>query len=718
MRLVWYEWKKLWKNASVLKIFLFFLLLSGIVFWGELDKNREWIPEYLKMHGLLEEEQGGAAEWVEQKKASQSAAGYEQWKALEQIGREVEAQNGYAAYRESIQNRYEKGREISIFADPDSDRNAYGKRIAQAYEKLDIQAPMELHPYLGVEQLLDFYAGDLLAAVFLIYLTGVVFLQEEKAGKSEFALTMFHGNVRLFLAKAFVVYSSLTVYMLLIFVLNFMLASAKFGGIACMAAIQGVPGYYAVPYAWTIGQYLLACMGLKLLAAAVLTALAVAIAKRFCSVILTAAGTACILGLGIWFCNSSVGGGLWEAGRIWNVWSLLRGKPVIGTYELISFGSLYFEAAWGIVPLAAILFGLMLFAGGRRQMKRRRRIWAKKGSRRKPHSIFYFELKKLWVYQRGMILFAACILLHGMTVRQYRNDLDTEEYYYQQYIDRFGDRVTKQTDHQIREEKAYFQSLEETLAGEENIYRADALQRELERRDGFEKYADRAALLQRDGKEEILLKDIQYEMLFGFTEVSRGMVLFLCISFAFLIPAVFQKEKETRVELLQKTSACGGKTLWNAKIMSLLLYFVSLTLVFGMFSFWKSAAAYDLKMSAPSDCLPAYWDSGISIPIACFFSLGVILQCIGVSACLIVLSACGKLVKNQYMLTGMILGATVVPTLLSPYLSLRWLRAIHDILFVFTFQGRWTTIGFAVLLAAAAAVIGKESICREKSMEK
>ena len=96
----------------------------------------------------------------------------------------------------------------------------------------------------------------------------------------------------------------------------------------------------------------------------------------------------------------------------------------------------------------------------------------------------------------------------------------------------------------------------------------------------------------------------------------------------------------------------------------------------------------------------------------------MILQCIGVSACLIVLSACGKLVKNQYMLTGMILGATVVPTLLSPYLSLRWLRAIHDILFVFTFQGRWTTIGFAVLLAAAAAVIGKETICREKSMEK
>ncbi len=74
--------------------------------------------------------------------------------------------------------------------------------------------------------------------------------------------------------------------------------------------------------------------------------------------------------------------------------------------------------------------------------------------------------------------------------------------------------------------------------------------------------------------------------------------------------------------------------------------------------------------------------------------------------------------KNQYMLTGMILGATVVPTLLSPYLSLQWLRAIHDILFVFTFQGRWTTIGFAVLLAAAAAVIGKETICREKNMEK
>lgn len=716
MRLIWYEWKKLWKNASVLKTFLFFFILSGIVFWSDLGKNEEWLSEYLHMHSILEEKGGDASAWLDEKIETQSTADYEEWVALEQISREAKAIDGYEAYRASIQNQYEKNQEISIFSDSEWNQTDYMRRIAETYKELRITAPMQLQPYLGVEHLLDFYAGDLLAVIFLIYLVSVVFCQEEKTGKTDFACTMYYGKTRLFLAKLFVVYISFTAYILFAFFLNFVLEEAFVGPVSFSAAIQSVPQYFAVPYAWTIGKYIFVCIVLKVFAAAILTAAAVVFARRFHSVILMAAGITGILGFSIWAGSFFGGGGLTAAVRIWNVWSFLRGKPVIGTYELIRFGNFMIESVWGFLPLLVLTIGMIMIAGTGSRRERKRKIKIKKGTNKKPHTLFYYEVKKIWIYQRGIFFFAACILLQGLTVRQYRDYLGTEEYYYQQYIDRFGDRITKQTAADIAAEEDYFSNIERELMQEENVYRADALQKELERRMGLDKYVNRMEALKNDEKEGIFLKDVQYSILFCFTEVSRMMVLLLCVSFAFLIPAVFQKEKETHAEVLQRTSVCGGAKLWNAKIAALHLYTIPLIAVFGIISFVRAVSEYDLKLLAPADCLPQYWSSDIKLPVIVFFVTGIIVQCVSASAVLILLSAFGKRVKNQYMLTGMILGGAVVPTLLSPYLSARWLRMIHDFFFVFTYQSQWMMAGLLFIFAAAAAITGKEILCREKNM--
>lgn len=718
MRLVWYEWKKLWKNASILKIALIFFTMSGILFWGELNQEKEWISEYLELYDVLaEKEKEDASAWLAQRKDAQEEESHGQWKAFEQIEREVEALNGYESYRASIQRQYQENQEISIFSESNSSQGSYRKKIADTYEKLQIKAPMMLQPYLGLERLLDFYAGDVLAVIFLIYLSGVLFLQEEKTGKSDFAVTMLYGNTHLFLAKTLVVFLSLAAYLLFSFFLNFILETALLCPISFSAAIQSVPGYYAVPYAWSIGAYLFVCAALKILAAAILAAVAVAAAKRFGSGILTAVFASGILGFGIWR-QDLYGSGLKDAARIWNVWSLLRGKPLIGGYERIRFGGWSIETTWGLLPAIALAVSLILFAKSGGQRERRKKIKRSSGRKKRPRTIFYYEMKKMWIHQKGILFFAVCMILYGMTVWRHHDFLGTEEYYYQQYIDRFGDRITEQTGNYIAEEEAYFEQLEKALAGEENMYRAGVLQKQLERRMGLEKYINRMELLKRGGKEEILLKDAQYNLLFGFTETSRMMVLLLCASFAFLIPAVFQKEKETGVEILQKVTVCGGKKLWNAKTASLLIYAVPLILAFQMISFGWTAAKYDVKLFAPVDCLTAYWNTGMKLPVAAFFILGILLQCISASAVLFLLSACAKRVKNQYLMTGIVLGGTVAPTLLSPFLSVWWLRVFHDFFFVFTYQSRWMLAGFILIAAAAAAVVRKETICRKKTLLK
>lgn len=320
--------EKLWKNASVLKIFLFFLILSSAVFWSELRENKDWAPSYIKMHHTIDQmKTRQAGEWLskEQQKRQNfenTELTMEELRALDRISCEIEALENYDAYRKSIQEQYKKKLSISVFANSDWNQENYMQKIAETYEKLEINAPMKLQPYLGTETLLNFYAGDLLAIVFLLCLVGISFLQEEKSGKLDFALTMANGKEKLFAAKIITIYGSFVIYMLLTFSINLILETSLFGKISFSAAIQSLPQLYSVPYAWTIGQYLLAYLCLKILAASILIAFTAAFAKFTKSTAATAAGMAFVIGCSIWAYEFLPGDGWKAILRLWNVWTL------------------------------------------------------------------------------------------------------------------------------------------------------------------------------------------------------------------------------------------------------------------------------------------------------------------------------------------------------------------------------------------------------------
>lgn len=708
MKLILYEWKKLWKNASVLKIVLFFVALSGVVFWGEIAKDREWTPAYLQMHETLdgmeiEEAKTRIAEERKQRSTQEDAE--LDWafsRAAECVEKELEALGEYEAYRESIQNRYEQNQSISIFADEEKD--AYMGKIASKYEQLSIQAPMKLAPYAGVQKVLEAYAGDVLAIVLLLYLVSVVFIQEEKSGKTDFARTMVKGNRALFLAKVFTVYGSILLYLIGIFLLNLLLANVVYGDVLFSVAVQSVPGLYAVPYAWTLGQYLIAVVCLKGLAAVVLTAITVLLAKWRSSEIQVSFLLILFLGISIWSGSYFAGDGISSVLRIWNVWSLLRGMSFIRSYELIRIFGGSFPATWGILVLFLAATASLLFAGVHSWKERKRRSVRWKQKEKKPHGIFFYEMKKLWVHQGALVLFLVCIFVQVSVVFQYENRIVQDEFYYQKYIDSFGNRITDETDAKVAKEEERLQEMEGELAVAQDSVESMRLSYELERRGGFEKYVNRVNALREDGMEKILLKDAQYRLLFENTEVSRMFVILLCTSFAFLIPAVFHKEKDTRVEILQKTSVSGGKRLWLAKIGSLLIYtglFWCTALIFVVF---KVSHTYEIQWSAPLECLGIYWESGIACSIRAAWIVGVLLQGVIMTVMVILLSACAERVKNQYVMTGILLGGSVVPTALAPHSTVGVLQWVHDFFFVFSLRST-VVIGIGAFVVVLAAVI-------------
>ena len=83
---------------------------------------------------------------------------------------------------------------------------------------------------------------------------------------------------------------------------------------------------------------------------------------------------------------------------------------------------------------------------------------------------------------------------------QYNDYFGTDEYYYQNYIDQFGDRIDDQTDEKLQNEEQRIAALYTELETTENSVTAYKLQQELECEGGFQRYADRVRELREDGR--------------------------------------------------------------------------------------------------------------------------------------------------------------------------------------------------------------------------
>ena len=189
-----------------------------------------------------------------------------------------------------------------------------------------------------------------------------------------------------------------------------------------------------------------------------------------------------------------------------------------------------------------------------------------------------------------MVLFLACIMIQIFILSQYNDYFGTDEYYYQNYIDQFGDRIDDQTDEKLQNEEQRIAALYTELETTENSVTAYKLQQELECEGGFQRYADRVRELREDGRSPLLLKDAQYTLLFTNTPLSRSWVILLCMSFAFLVISVFYREKATHMELLQKSSLFGRRKLFYFKFLTLLLYFIPFWLLLHISRRCSSAA--------------------------------------------------------------------------------------------------------------------------------
>lgn len=704
MKLMSFEWKKLWKNGSFLKVLILFLAISSIIFWSEINKNKQWLNDYKELHTTIDSMSiSDAKEYVKGEKEiikqSHDISSFAKRKALEYIESEINAIESYEEYRKSINEKYEENQDISIFAGENNIQNEYMKKQVEKYDKLHLTSPMKLQKTMSVQALFDFYAGDILGVVLLIYLVSVVFLQEDKSGKSDFANTMVKGKVPLFLSKCITVFFSISIFTVLVFLINLIISSVFVGEILYSYAIQSIPNYYTVPYDLNIWQYMVLSLLFKMLAYFILFSIAVIVTKVLCSQIITALTVGVIVVISIWFREILLGQGIQDILKHINVWAFLRGKTIINNYDLIRFNTFTVEIYLGII--VCILFSLALFVLTLK-VKRTEKLLSFKVQRkikRKPHTLLFYEMKKMWIYQYGIFVFILFIIVQGIVVSNYEKRTTTTEYYYQRYINQIGHTITEDTDSKISTEQKRLEDIQNRLAVEEDKYKQMALSKQLESKDGFDMYAQRINYIRQENKPQYILNDVTYNILFEFTDVSKMMVILMCLSLGFVVPSVFYKERDVGIDTLQKTMINGSKKVWNFKLFTLLSYIIVMNIVFAIFSLYKISKDSTAILKAPVNCLLRYWSFNIDIPIYVFFILGVIVQCIVLSVLVTIISFLSRKIKNQYALTGSILVLTIVPTVLAEYVYyIGWLKIVHDIIYFFSSYINVFLILFAVLL--------------------
>ena len=153
--------------------------------------------------------------------------------------------------------------------------------------------------------------------------------------------------------------------------------------------------------------------------------------------------------------------------RLWNIWTLLQGKSFIRSYDLIRFHGLLIEVYWGIPLLFVLSLLCLLFGKKQYQSAKRDEVF----SFHRSNSTWFVFLRikeNFYLVRKDLVLFLACIMIQIFILSQYNDYFGTDEYYYQNYIDQFGDRIDDQTDEKLQNEEQRIAALYTELETTEN----------------------------------------------------------------------------------------------------------------------------------------------------------------------------------------------------------------------------------------------------------
>lgn len=564
---------------------------------------------------------------------------------VNQVWEEFQVVSNYGQYLQDAAER--RGlEEISIFGgseDTFARRNL--RRSAKDYSEMrDVDT--SFYPSKGIENAINNRISDLLL-VFMIFLMVGSLISEERA-KGLFYITRASalGRAQSMGARLAALAASCFVLTAVIYGTNMVFYQATCGLGELSRSVQSVISCIESCLHITTGQYLFLCVGTKAAASFVLAAFILLLFLEIRQISAPYVSGVALVAFSILVYEKIPAATAWNWLKYLNPAGLMHTEELYGGYVNFNFFGLpvsRLTAALIILFVFAVIgvfLCIKVFCRGRRLSVR-----AGKGLLRLPvifkSSLVSHETYKVMIMNRVMVIILVFAVLLGCRNLSLDYTVSPGETYYQNMMLKLEGGLSEEKGSLIEKERERFE------AAYAEIERIDQLMArgQLDKRTAEErkqKYYNETAfypafeqvLTQYEHVKKtggVFVYDTGYARLLGLSENEEGwkltelVLLVLCLTFAF--SDVFASEHQKKSWGLLSATAKGRRKISACKVKICLSFTVLLWLTSFISYIIPALKAYPIhELSAGLYDLPAFYDSGLGLPIGCWLLLAALCQ--------------------------------------------------------------------------------------------
>ncbi len=693
MRLLKYELKKLASNLSFFKIIAILLCLSGFLFYLN-NKQMNLDTEYYKViHNEID-----SMDIVQAKKKivdERNKYRIDDWylydnkiRTLERIEEEIENILEYSNFRDGIREQYNKNKNISIFKSKNNYNEKYIKKTFDEYEQLEVKDNLHLTPSLGVEKLMEFSLIDIVGIILLIYVAGITIYNERKNGFLMFTQTNYYGKGKQFICKLGAYWIVGITWTILSFFICFVISIKLYGAVPLSTAVQSMPSLLTSTYSLNVGDFIIGYLLIRCFAYMILSTIITLFSYVMDSFVGMMTTTLASLIISLIAYKTINEFSVLSPLKYINIWQILRSEEILGKSILVRVWNEPVALINFIFLVVSILILLILLAKKNFTQKE-----IKKANKRiavfdkKPRGLLYYELKKMWIDEKGLGIFSLIIIIHIIFIVNTTPNTNMEDIYYNNFINTIGDSVTEETEDKLIQKKIEFDEIQEKLNETINNKEQILLMDKLNSFNAFNKYKERFYEIKDLNIDKKLLKENEYKLIFEDSNVIKISEVLLFLLIIIIIPSVFQREKETGMDKLQKITVNGRIKLWRSKIITIIsIILPACAIIFGNIILKNTFYFKGVNLDTSVTNLTNYFQYNFNLSIRSFLLLTFIIRLIIVSAIIIIFSFISLRATGRYLNIIILSIISILPIIASQYVDSYILNGIYNLTFIYSYK--------------------------------
>lgn len=583
----------------------------------EIDKyeyylNPNHIEELSNKYGI---------DWIlEQNEKLESGISYDtiqyQLSTLKQLQKEVSTVLTYDDFKKQIEDQYKDYEQLPSFLKSET-AGQRARKTYEAYENLTIAKSLTVQPSLGLESLLKSPIIILSTFLFLLYLLMNCIFVEREEHQLIYAASTINGKRKLYFSK-YTALSFLTIlFYVLQFVFAFLFSNIYFGHIDLSVPVQSLSFAQGCPYSINVFTFLVLYLVVVIISLCACSALAFVLCAHLKLMPLAIALIVIFISIEFMLFEFVSPLSKYSLLHYLNIWSYLMPLQLLANVEFISlFDLLIQNKVLFIFYLATSMIIFVSFSGFSYEAKmiEKRMNFI---SSRQVHSLVYFEMIKYWIKEKGILLVVVLGVIYGFCLNNQNNMSTWEDKVFNQFVDEIGATVNKKADKKILLQQQQYDEWNQELSIVQDITEQTYYSTLLSTQPVFEKYKAVYESRKQDNSSLPILKEDQYRFLYCDTNASILQVLFILFFVGYMTPSLHNKDKESKMIDLQKT------TLNNQRKIKYFVNVVGVLLLIGLFTLldlvYINVNYPNLEWAQSINALEMYADFPVSISIGAYF---------------------------------------------------------------------------------------------------